>query len=201
MTENSPKWSFLQISPKVWADKNHLFARTSKIYQFLNLFSYSRTVVADRIKKHIEIKIRMFWFFTTKRYIPFDDIKHIDIDRLEKVDDINFSTFIAGDETWYVRVIRKSTPYPESLFRFKGGVRDNHIYERSLFINLDGLQYEKAMHYAELVSKYTESRLWIDIEKEYNINVDHYKCLNCGHISPSEIKCMYCGSPEMEKLS
>jgi len=133
--------------------------------------------------------------------IPFDDIKHIDIDRLEKDDDIRFYTFIVGDETWYVRAIRKSTPYPDSLFRFVGGVRDNNQHERSLFINVDGLQYEKAMSYAELVSKYTGSQLWKDIKKEYDVNVNHYRCLNCGHVSPSEIKCMYCGCQEMEKMS
>lgn len=201
MIENSSKWSFLQICPKVWADKNHLFARTSKIYQFLNLFSYSRTVVVDRIKKHIEIKIRMFWFFATKRYIPFDDIKHIDMERMEKDVDISFSSFITGDETWYVRAIRKSTPYPEYLFKFIGGVRDNQSYNQSLFINVDGLQFEKAMRYAELVSKYTESQLWKDIKTEYNVNVTHYKCINCGHVSTSKIKCIYCGGRDMKNMS
>ena len=72
----------------------------------------------DRIKKHIEIKIRMFWFFASRRYIPFDDIKHIDMERLEKDDDISFN-----------------------------------------------------------------------------------KCINCGHISTSKIKCIYCGGQEMENMS
>ena len=72
MGENATQWSFLQISPKVWEDKDRLYARTSKIYRFLNLFFYSRTVVVDRLKKHIEIHIRTFWFFKTKKYIPFD---------------------------------------------------------------------------------------------------------------------------------
>jgi uncharacterized OB-fold protein len=61
------------------------------------------------------------------------------------------------------------------------------------------MQFEKALSYAELVSKYTESQLLKDTKIEYNIKVDHYKCLKCGHVSPSKIKCIYCGSQEMEK--
>jgi len=73
----SLKLSFLQISPKVWSDKNHLYAKTSKLYQFLNLFFYSRTVVVDRVEKHIEIQIKTFWFITSKKHIAFNDIKNI----------------------------------------------------------------------------------------------------------------------------
>lgn len=39
---------------------------------------------------------------------------------------------------------------------------------------------KKALHYAELVSKFTESQLWKDRKMEYNLNVDRYKCLKCG---------------------
>ena len=44
-------------------------------------------------------------------------------------------------------------------------------------------------------------KLFKDNKIEYNIKVDHYKCLNCGHVSTSKIKCMYCGGQEMEKVS
>lgn len=75
----SIKLPFLQVCPKVWADKDHLYAMTPKVYRFLNLFSYSGTVIVDRIKKHIEIKVRAFWLFTSKKYVDLNDIKHIDI--------------------------------------------------------------------------------------------------------------------------
>ena len=70
-----------------------------------------------------------------------------------------------------------------------------------LLVDSEGLQYEKALHYAELVSKYTESPLWRDKKIKYNFNGDQFKCLKCGHVSPSKLKCMYCGSQEMEKMS
>ena len=51
----SLKSSFPDTCPRVWADKNHLHARTPLFYRVLNLFFHSRAVVAGRIKKHMEI--------------------------------------------------------------------------------------------------------------------------------------------------
>ena len=100
-----------------------------------------------------------------------------------------------------MQVIRKNSPYPENLFRFIGdGGADSH-FENIKWFDFTGMQYEKALSYAELVARYTGAQLFKDNKIEYNIKVDHYKCLKCGHISPSKIKCMYCGSQEMEKMS
>jgi len=196
----SLKLSFFQISPKVWADKNCLYARTSKFYRFFNLFFYSRTVVADRIKKHIEVKIKTFWFFTSKKYIPFNDIKYIDLERREK-GMFGLTRTQAFTETWYVQIIRKSSPLPENLFRFIGdGGGDSHWDVIIPQFDVVGMQYEKALDYAKLVTKYTGFQLGEDHKIEYNTKVDHYKCLKCGHVSPSKFKCMYCGSKELQKI-
>ena len=196
----SLKLPFLQISPKVWADENHLYAKTSLCYRFLNLFFYSRTVVADRIKKHIEIKVKTFWFFTSKKYIAFKDIKYIDIEKPENnlfaLPKHGFTT-----EILYVRVIRENNPYPENLFRFIGSSGTDDYRGHIEWFDFVGDQYEKALRYAEQVSKYTGSPLFKDIKIEYNIKVDNYKCLKCGHVSLSKLKCVYCGSQEMEKMS
>jgi len=200
---NSLKLSFLQISPKVCSDKNYLYARTSKVYRFLCLFFYSRTVVVDRIKKYIEIKIKTFWFFTSKKYIAFNDIKYIDLKKERNESDNMFALprTAATTEIWYVQVIRKDSPYPENLFRFIGDGGADGYWDNIKWIDFVGMQYEKALNYAELVSRYTESQLFKDTKIEYNNKVDHYKCLKCGHVSPSKIKCIYCGSQEMEKMS
>ena len=96
---------------------------------------------------------------------------------------------------------------PTNLNRFVG---DPAIVSRIIqylylsgqyLIDTAGMQYEKALDYAELVSRYTGSQLFKDNKIEYNMKVYHYKCLKCGHVSPSKIKCMYCGSQEMEKVS
>jgi len=200
---DSLKLSFLQISPKIWSDKNYLYARTSKVYRFLNLFFYSRTVVVDRIKKHIEIKIKTFWFLTSMKYIPFNEIKYIDLKRERNESDNMFALPRTGAiaEKWYVQAIRKNSPYPENLFRFIGDGGADGYWDNVKWIDFAGMQYEKALSYAELVSRYTESQLSKDSKIEYNIKVEHYKCLKCGHVNPSKIKCIYCGSQEMEKLS
>ena len=201
MSIYSFQFSFLQTSPKVWWDKNHLYARTSIFYRVLNLFFYSKTVVVDRIKKHIEIKIKTFWVFTSIKYIPLDDIKYIDIQKREIG---NMGGLFKGIGTQdivdklYVQVIRKNNPAPVNLFRFVGDPGyDNGIGQ--YLIDTAGMHYEKALDYAELVSKYTESHLKQNNKIEYNTKAEHYKCLKCGHLSPSKIKCMYSGSPEMQK--
>ena len=194
----SLKTPFLDTCPKVWANKNYLYARTSKFYRFLNLFFYSRTVVVDRVKKQIEINVKRFWFFTSKRSIPCNEIKYIDLERKEK----NMFGLVHPQgftETWYVQVMRKNSSDPVILFTFKGdgGGDGTAVVPRDWV----GMQYEKAFRYAELVSRYTGAQLFKDNKIEYNIKVDHYKCSKCGHTSPSKIKCMYCGSHEMKKVS
>ena len=194
------KLSFLQISPKVWSDKNHLYAKTSKFFRVLNLFFYSRTVIVDRIEKHIEIKIKTFWLVTLKKHIDFGDIKNIDIKKIGGNNRVSLIESTYDSETYYVQVNRESSPYPENLFRFIGGYKSN-FWGDFRFFDIDGMQYEKALSYAELVSKYTESPLKKDMEIELNINVDHYKCLKCGHIGASKTKCVYCGNQDMENVS
>ncbi len=199
----SLKLPFLQTSPKVWSDKNNLYARTSKVYRFLTLFFYSRTVVVDRIKKHIEIKIKTYWFFTSQKYIDFNDIKYIDLKKDKNESDNMFALprTAATTEIWYVQVIKKNSPYPENLFRFIGDGGADDYWSNIGWIDFVGMQYEKALSYAKLVSRYTESQLFKDTKIEYNIKVDHYKCLKCGHVGTSKIKCIYCGGQEMENMS
>ena len=91
------------------------------------------------------------------------------------------------------------------LFRFigRGGTQTgwNALVYSTSRIGIEGMQHEKALHYAKLVAEYTETQLWKDRKIEYNFKVDHYKCLKCGHESASKIKCIYCGSQEVEKVS
>ena len=160
-------------------------------------------MVVDRIKKHIVIKIKTFWFITSTKYIPFDDIKYIDIEKREIGYMFGLFKGIGTQdivEKLYVQVIRKNSPTPVNLFRFVGDSGYDHWFWKIL-IDTTGMHYEKALDYAKLVSKYTGAQLFKDTKIEYNIKVDRYKCLNCGHISPSKIKCMYCGGQEMEKMS
>ena len=190
--------SFLQTSPKVWENENQLFARTSLLYRVLNLFFYSRTVVVDRIKKHIEIKIKTFWFFTSRKYIPLDDIKCIDIEKRKK-GGFGFTPEQDIVDKLYVQVIRKKNQSPVKLFRFVGDGGEYDRWGGSLLFDVEGMHYEKALNYAKLVTKYTGSQLGEEHKIEYNTKIDHYKCLKCGHEITSKIKCIYCGSPEIEK--
>ena len=201
MSVKSLKLSFFQISPKVWTDENHVYARTSLFYRILNLFFYSRTVVVDRIQKRIEIEIRMCWFFTSKKDIAFNEIEYIDIEKMESTDRISLIKPTWDSETWYVQVKKTSAPYIENLFRFVGsGARDDY-WGTFVTVDVEGMQYEKALRYAELVSKFTESPIKKYIKTEYDSNADRYKCLACGHTGTSKNKCVYCGGTEMESVS
>ena len=200
---------FLQISPKVWVKGNRLFATTSLIYQILNAFFYSRTVVVDKSAKIIEIVIKTFWFFKSSAQIPFNDLKYIDISHREVGEDFGLAPngFGARDvtEIFYVQVKTKSNPIPTNLFRFIGeGGRYTGwlgVLLGDSAIDSEGLQREKAQAYAELVSKYTGIPMWQDRKIEFSFGVDHeYKCPQCGHTSNSTVKkCMYCGLIETEK--
>ena len=102
-------------------------------------------------------------------------------------------------ETWDVQIIRKNSSYPENLIKFAGdGGGDGTAL---IPHDIAGMQYEKALHYAEQVSKYAESQLFKSNKIEYNIKGDRYKCLKCGHQNTSNTKCFYCGNQEMEKVS
>ena len=103
-------------------------------------------------------------------------------------------------ETWYVQIVRKNCKEPENLFRFigDGGGDGTAVMPHDIV----GIQYEKALRYAELVSNYTESQLGKEINILKNFKqLDHYKCLKCGHEGTSKDECIYCGGKEIENVS
>jgi len=197
------KLSCFQISPRIWADKNCLYARTSIIYRCLNLFFYSRTVRVDRVRKQIEITVTTFWFFKSKEYIEFSDIEYVDISKREVGESYGFTPDGLGafdaTEIYYVQVRRKSSPYPFSLFRFIGrGSRYTGwlgVLMGDSIIDTEGWQEEKAYHYASLLSDFTGVKFWRDRSVVPNISTDDFGvCPGCGHkIKLSVRKCVYCG--------
>jgi hypothetical protein len=203
------KLPFLQISPKVWVEKERLYATTSLIYQILNTFFYSRTVVVDKNSKVIEIIKKTLWLFKSSERIPFTDLIFIDISQREVGEDFGYTPdgYGARDvtEIFYVQVKTKSNPIPTNLFRFIGdGGRYTGWFGVLLgdsVIDTEGRQREKAQAYAELVSKYTGIPMWQDRKIEFSFSVDQeYKCPKCGHTSNSIVKkCMYCGFFETKK--
>jgi hypothetical protein len=198
----------LNIGPAIWTDKNCLYARTSKIFRLLSLFSYSKLVIVNRQKKHIEISITTVWFYKKKQYIQFSDIEYLDISEREiindpglSIDPIEKTGFGGRDPTqiYYVQVRTKSSPIPVNLFRFVdegswnlGGIG---IFFKDSCIEQEGLQKKKANSYAELLSNYIGAKLWRDRNVQFRFDPNNLrKCTKCGHqISLSAESCTYCG--------
>lgn len=207
--ETSATLPFLQISPKVWIKNGCLYAKTSKIYQVLNLFSYSRTVVIDKQNKYIDIIIRYLWVFFSKNRIPFSDIKYIDRKIREVAESIGLTADGIGahdvSEVIYVQVFRKSTCDPVNLFRFVGdGARYTGLF--GVFVGGDspidfiGKQNEKSKSYEKLVSEFTGAPLSGE-RRLFNIDPSEMKyfCANCSHKFKEVVsKCVYCGSNEIK---
>lgn len=166
MSIYSLKLPFLQRSPRIWKDEDNLYARTSRWYQFLNLYSYARTVHISKVNRKIFIRVRRFWFFTTSEEIPFEDIDFVDRDHWDVPTSVGFTAegLSATDvtEVWYVRVFTKKSPTPISLFRFIGaGSRMTGWFGVLLggdsIVDFEGFQDSKSENYAKLVAEYTGS--------------------------------------------
>lgn len=69
--------SFLAIKPKVWTDRNVLYARTSGFVQLLSLFSYKKLVRVDPRLKRVIIKKRHLWCIPSTKAIRFERIESI----------------------------------------------------------------------------------------------------------------------------
>lgn len=166
------KSSFLQRSPRVWHDENNLYARTSRWYQFLNLFSYCRTVQISKENQQIIIHVRKLWFMKNSTVIPFSKIEFIERNHWDVCKgQIGLTPDGIGatrvSEVWYVRIVVKGIPLPVNLFRFIGtGSRiiDGwwQIILGGLPFDIEGKQDFTSDSYARLVAEYTGA--------EYKVN-------------------------------
>jgi len=159
------KSSFLQRSPRVWRDENNLFARTSRWYQILNLFSYCRTVQISKDKHEIVIRVRKFWLMISLTVIPFNKIEsvarnHWDVckGQIGITSDGIGATRVT--EVWYVRIFVKGIPLPVNLFRFTGaGARIVGGWWQMIIgglpFDIEGMQDSKSESYGKLVAEYT----------------------------------------------
>ncbi len=163
------------ISPRIWLENKRLYIRTAIIYRILNLFFYSRTVIVDKAKKHIEICIKTFWFWKSRQYIQFKDIEYIDVFRREV--EVSHGPALIQNR-YYIKVFIKNHSAPSTLFRFIG---DESLKFFSNAYGVYDIQGEKASNYAELVSKFTGIKLWKNKKVEFKAHPKgQYLCSKCN---------------------
>ena len=136
-------------------------------FQFLNVFSYCRTVHVSKEERQTTIHIRKFWFFTTAKIIPFEKIEYVDRTHWDVPESVGLDAdgLCANDvtEVWYVRIFTKDSALPVSLFRFYGeGSRLTGwfgvIFGGDSMIDAEGYQDVKSDRYAKLVAEYTGAK-------------------------------------------
>jgi len=160
MSIHTYRLPFLQRSPRVWGTSECLYARTNLWFRFLNLFSYSRTVLAHRPSQNIFITVRWLWVLRRVEIIPFEFVRAID--RISWNVPGQYS-IVAGftDETeiWYVRLLLKSDKPAVNIFRFVGD--DLHLtswkginLSSNFIVDCEGTQDNKSQTYAEILANF-----------------------------------------------
>jgi hypothetical protein len=71
------KTRLLSLSPRVVSGENYLVARTHRLVTWLTLGLCGRTVLVDRIKKHVIIRSRWLWLFPREKRLPFSAIEAV----------------------------------------------------------------------------------------------------------------------------
>ncbi len=67
----------LGVAPKIEVSADQVRGTTPWIVQLAILFTYSRSVLIDRRREVVVVTTRWFWFWTTRRTIPFRRVSRI----------------------------------------------------------------------------------------------------------------------------
>lgn len=67
----------LSLSPRVVSGENYLVARTHRLVTWLTLGLCGRTVLIDRIKRHVTIRSRRLWLFPRVKVVRFSAIEAV----------------------------------------------------------------------------------------------------------------------------
>ncbi len=71
------KTRLLSLSPQVICGENYLIARTHRLVTWMTLGLCGRSVLVDRVKKHVVIRSRWFWLLPRVKVVPFSAIEAV----------------------------------------------------------------------------------------------------------------------------
>ncbi|MBN2428148.1 MAG: zinc ribbon domain-containing protein [Deltaproteobacteria bacterium] len=203
---------FFYSGPKVRRKEWGALAKTSFIKQAFMLFSVSKKVECDRIKREIRIKTRKWWFIVKHNSIPFLEIEYIDREQLEIPTSFGFVPGGYGRhdslQSFIVCVVTIKRKEKIPLFEFWGEGSEQTGWFGVIFgdsvIDIHGGQEDASINFAKLVAEITETRFGVlkEVKIPAKENGKNVFCVKCGHqLAPNVSYCIYCGGTEIKEES
>ena len=151
--------SFLSIGPKITRKNGKLVARTSLAGFLASLTCLHRTVVIDPARRMISVRRRLFWFFTSRKRIPFDRVEAI----VYTYDDWNSDaglgyshdskdSFTVKLKLWNEHLVHLFNFYGEGAFVNNSPFPDWCFWDEYL-LDLSGTQESESRTFVDLLQK------------------------------------------------
>ena len=151
--------SLLSMGPKISREEGRLVARTSLMGFLSSLTLLHRTVIVDPMKQAISIRRRLFWFFTSRKKIPFERVQSI----VYTYDDWNSNTAFGGSDDskdcfavklklWSDRLVHLFNFYGEGTFVNNSAFPDWFDWDEYR-VDLSGTQESESRMFVDLLQK------------------------------------------------
>jgi hypothetical protein len=150
---------FLSICPRIHKEGGQLIASTAWFLRILSLGLGLRKVIVDPHKKVVLITGRWFWFFTTRRKVPFRFIQSITY-RYSDVNPEAWWTWAHDSTDVFSAGLKLVDGERIHLFRFYGdgtftntGPLPDWVYWDNYLFDLSGEQEKRSRVYVELLAQ------------------------------------------------
>ena len=154
--------SLRSIGPKITKVNGKLVARTHFLVGLLTLFFSNRQVVVDPARKLVTVTNRWFWFFPSRREIPFEQVRSILYDYKDVSPGSLFSHHDAIDR-YAVRLLTQDNSrvylfsfYGDGAFQNNSGLPD-WWFGGEYFFDRTGNQDQESRIFVELLHQMIEA--------------------------------------------
>ena len=187
----------LSLSPQVWCEGDHLYARTSLLLQTLGIFSYARTVHVDRAAKYVYIDTRYLWGLRSSTVIPFRKVERLEY----RFGSVPTSATIGGHipdqvERFRVELVLDDGEHvPLFSFRGEGSAMTGAVgvLWGDSIADFSGDQETTSRAYVDLLQQYLGVSLG-GVPRLADAAGRTWACRSCERPAPPRPgKCLYCG--------